>query len=251
MRKITIVIASIIIAFAIIVPLGFFDLFDHSYIIKADSVNSYGNYMLSANFTAHSSTSTYDNPNYIKFDTTTYVDRGTANQSTLSLNNLVMEYRDDFLYTICGITTLSGNFSFNVSPRSMYFVMGVENFTSVNNKFTLGTQVELIGPGCIEFPQNNTTIDSRLAIDGTLHECKFDNFTNNISVSLDNSDKNLHNAGGRYYFSLMLGVHLNIYPNTAVPKPFNFFVNVSLPGYTVPIYNSVDTRIVDNVTKGV
>ena len=256
-NKIIIPIAAVIIAAVIIVPIGFFEFFDQHY-IKVDSVNSSTGYTYSVDFKISSNTGNYFNPNCRYFNSTTYVDEGGINQSTLSTKLRMFEvYAPGSFpgpYDVYYRITFTGNFSMNILPQGMIISFRGKNF------YSPGLHGKEIGFNlCSSNEENNKgntslTIANQVGVPSTCCEdyVNSGNFSYTGHATFINEKLESQNYSGRYHFYLKFYDHLHVIPTrlSIAPSPFCFITNVTLTGYSSPVYNSVDINAVDNVTGG-
>ncbi len=251
-NKIIIPIAAVIIAAVIIVPIGFFEFFDQHY-IKVDSVNSSTGYTYSVDFKISSNTGNYFNPNCRYFNSTTYVDEGGINQSTLSTKLRMFENYGPCDYEVYYYVTFTGNFSTNTLPQGMIISFRGENFYSPglhgkNIGFNLRSSNDVNNKGNTSLTITNPVGNAPQFED----YCNLGNFSYNGHATFINEKPELQNFSGRYHFYLKFIDLLRVTPTrlSIAPSPFCFITNVTLTGYSSLVYNSVDIKAVDNVTGG-
>ena len=237
-----------IVAVAVIIPVGYSQFFERHYTtVSANDVNA--DYIFSANFSKYTETSPYYNPNFRYMNTTTIIDRGTANQSELLSNVTLSEWYVIGCKFYCAVykMNVTGNFSRNVLPGGMNIeTEGMNLSPRLGSHFNYNT---------ISY---NTSIKSYSTVRGSLYslvfshgfllECYGGNFTNLVTFEFLNTTSNNSISSERFQFQATLGVRFEIPAVSIYTHPFNFIANTTLTGYSEPVYNTIGVEYVDNST---
>lgn len=256
-KKVIIPIIAVIVAVAVILPVGYFQFFEKHYTtVSASNVNA--DYIFSANFSKYTSTDPSYNPNFRYMDTTTTIDRGTANQSELSSNVTLGEvfFADDVCYNVAYLMKVTGNFSRNVLPSGMNIEtegLNISSKTEAQFSYNSYNTYNLFGGD-----NNNTSIKSystvhgfligRIVSYGCLLESYAGDFTNLVSYKFLNTTLNSSSSSERFQFQATLLVAFQIPASSIYIPPFNFIENTTLTGYSQPVYNTIGVKYVDNST---
>ena len=247
-KKVVIPILAVIVAVSVIIPVGYSQFFERHYTtVSASNVNA--DYIFSANFSKYTETSPYYNPNFRYMNTTTFIDRGTANQSELSSNVTLSEvfFADDVCYFVTYIMNVTGNFSRNVLPGGMNIeTEGLNISPRLEARFTYNME------------RDDTSVKSYSTVHGSLYNLLFShgfliegyvgNFTSLVSFKFLNTTSNNSLSSERFQFESTLGVVFAIPAYSIYIPPFSFIANTTLTGYSEPVYNNIGVEYVDNST---